>query len=273
MHEPVTHCKEGNPFVSIPAGMSLVVAACTCLQLLVAGWVAPEGFFRSIINAAGLAIFVIVPVGAACEEFFGNFLFSDNTAPNTIYIKTKSARVWLVVSAVAALTLLGQQLTQIEKPDFFSILTTSLFVLSIFGSMLISLHILAALTIDVPNKIKPERADIGATFFISVAGALIACVSLVFNAKGTYALGGQVFILSSVSSIAILWMEHRRECIADREITPLATASLAWMAVTYFVKYYHAELSALSFAAPYFTYLAPVGLLGAYYYISQPERG
>lgn len=272
MHEPVTHCKEGNPFITIPAGMSLVVAACTCLQLLVNGWFASGGFFESIFNAAILVIPVFT-AGALCHEFFGNFLFSDDTTPNTIYIKTKSARVWLVVFAIAALTLLGQQLAYIEKPDFFSIITTSLLVLSIFGSLLLSLHILAALTIDVPNKIKPERADIGATFFFSVTGALIACVSLAFNAKGMYALGGHVFILSSVSSIAILWMEQRRECIADREITPLATASLAWMAVTYFVKFYHAELSALSFAAPYFTYFAPIGLLGAYYYISQPERG
>lgn len=203
MQEPVTHCKEGNPFVTIPAGMSLVVAACTCLQLLVKGWFTSGGFFESIFNAAVLVIPVFI-AGVVCYEFFGKFLFSDDTTPNTIYIKTKSARVWLVASSVAALTLLGQQLSQIEKPDLFSVLTTSLFVLSIFGSLLLSLHILAALTIDVPNKIKPERADVGATFFVSVAGALIACVSLAFNAKGMYALGGHVFILCSMSSIAIL---------------------------------------------------------------------
>lgn len=273
MHEPVTHCKEGNPFVYVPAGMSLVVAACTCLQIITKCWFASgNSFFEVIFNLIVFA-FLLVPAGGVCAEFFGNFLFSDDTAPNTIYIKTKSARVWLVISAIASLALLAQQLTHIEKPDFFSFLTTSLFVLSIFGSLLISLHILAALTIDAPNKIKPERANLGTAFLFSVAGALIACVSLVFNAKGMYALGGQVFILSSVSSIAILWMEHRRECIADREIAPLATASLAWMAVTYLVKFYHAELSAFSFVAPYFAYLSPVGLLGAYYYITQPERG
>ncbi len=272
MKEDIIYCKEGNPFVSIPCGLSLVVAACSSVQILTKGWLDLDGFFSRILNLFSLLMVAGLFIGPACYEFFVNFLFNKNTEPNTVYIKTKSARAWLVVSVIAALIFLAYQLAQIEKPDFFSILSKTLLVLSAFGCMLISIHIIAALTIDVPNKIKPERTGIGISLSLSAAGALIACMSLAFYAKGVYPIGGQVFLLSSVSSIAILWTEHRQACIADHEITPLATASLAWMAAAYSVKSYHAELSAISFAIPYFVYLAPVGILGAYYYITQPER-
>ena len=272
MKEDIVHCKEGNPFVSIPAGLSLIVAGFTCLQLIKTSWLDLDTFVERALNG----FFFLICGGlliAICYDFFINHLLSDKTEANTVYIKTKSARIWLVVTIIASLALLAYELIKLEKPDFFAVLTSALFVLSLLGCALITLHILAALTIDTPNKIKPERTAIGEGFFMGMAGAVIACVSLAFNIAGKYPSGGSIFLLSSVSGVAMLWTESHRECIADREITPLATTSLAWIAATYSVKSYHVELSAFSFAVPYFVYLAPIGMLGAYYYITQPERG
>lgn len=267
MHEPVTHCKEGNPFVSIPAGMISIVAGCSCLQT-VNSWPRQEGLFENVL-AFILCIMTFVFIGFV---FTILLLSISNMAPCTIYFRTKSVRVWLVISITASLALFAHLLAQIEKPGFFEILTTLFFVLSVFGCVLLTVNIFAALAIVVTDKIKPERKNIGESLLTSIAGAAVACVSLGFHARGSYPIGGQIFLLSSVSSIAILWMEHRESCIADREITPLAMTSIAWMTATFAVKQYHAELSAISFATPYFIYLVPVGMLGAYYYITQPER-
>lgn len=266
MHEPVTHCKEGNPFVMIPASLSIVAVTIAGLHGLKLTWQSVDG-----ILAIPACAFVCLIVGGPSHGFFSEFLFNGKTAPNTLYIRTKSARIWLVLVAVASVVLLARALISIKNPDTLAVFSAGLSVLSLSACMLLLVQIVAAVTIDVPNKIKQERPDAGEGYVCSVFGAIIASASLAFGAKGSFPLGYHVFSLLSMSSIALLWLENERFCIAEREVIPLAICSLAWMTATYGVCFFHEELVSISFAMPYFAYLAPISFLAAYYYITKPE--
>lgn len=267
MHEPVTHCKEGNPFVMIPASLSIVAATIAGFHGLKATWQGIDGFM-----AIPACIFVCVMVGGASHDFFSRFLFNGKTAANTLYIQTKSARIWLVIVLAASVVLLARELISLKNPDVLATLSAGLFVLSLSASMLLLIQIVAAVTIDVPNKIKQERQDAGDGYVSSVFGAVIASASLAFNAKGSFPLGDHAFLLFSLSSVALLWLENEQFCIAEREVIPLAICSLAWMTATFGAYFFYGELAGMSFAMPFFAYLAPISLLGAYYYITKPEK-
>jgi hypothetical protein len=267
MHEPVTHCKEGNPFVMIPASLSIVAATIAGFHGMKATWQGIDGVM--VIPAC---IFVGVIVSVVSQGFFIEFLFNGKTVPNTIYIQTKSARIWLVLVAVASVVLLARELMFLKNPDTLATFSAGLFALSLSACMLLLVQIVTAVTIDVPNKIKQERQDAGDGYVFSVFGAVIASISLAFNAKGSFPLGDYAFLLFSLSSVALLWLENEQFCIAEREVTPLAICSLAWMTATFGVYFFYGELAGTSFAMPYFAYLAPISFLGAYYYITKPEK-
>jgi hypothetical protein len=262
MREPVVRCTEGNPLVSISARVGGILVILYAV-ILACGWI------TSFITRDGIGIWIfaaIWTVGPILSSHPMADIWEESAEPATLYLKTELARALVIVSSLLSLAVFSCLLFVFKVVFFESVLLAA----TALGTTLITQQIICAISIDPSSSIKPPRKDSGKVLSHATIGVIVCLICLGQHIGNRNGIPGAAFLLSSVTTVAFLWMESNRECIARREIIPLSLASVTWLLTALGVYLYGGSLYEISAFLPYFIVLLPAAFLSAYYYFTQP---
>lgn len=266
MREPVVHCTEGNPLVSISARVGAILNIIIAV-LLACGWITstinPNGSLDGINGWIVLVIWILGPILSTHPMAY---IWEESSEPATLYLKTELARMLVIVSSMLSLAVFSCLLF------VFKVVFIESFLLSAtaLGTTLLAQQIVCAISIEPSSSIKPPRKDSGKVLSHASFGVIVCLIWLGQHIGNRNGIPGAIFLLSSVATVAFLWMESDRECIARREMIPLSLASITWLLTALGVYLYSNSLYATSAFLPYFIVLLPTAFLSAYYYFTQP---
>jgi len=270
MKEEVAYCREGNPLVSIPARVggiiNIVIAVLFACSWITSGISMDGSGFKSFL--AVCVFFAIWVGGLVLSTHVIESFWKECSAPTTLYLKTKLARMLVIVSSMLSLAVFSCLLF------VFKVVFIESFLLSAtaLGTTLLAQQIVCAISIEPSSSIKPPRKDSGKVLSHASLGVIVCLIWLGRHIGNQNGIPGAIFLLSSVATVAFLWMESDRECIARREIIPLSLASFGWLLTALGVYLYGNTLYIVSAFLPYFLVLLPGVLLAAYYYVTKPIK-
>lgn len=217
---------------------------------------------------AQCVILAIWAGGFALSTHVIDGFWKESSTPTTLHLKTKLAR-WLVVAssflslAVFSFVMFFVKLVFIES---------CILAAAALGASLLTQQVICAICVVPSSSLKPPREDSGEVLSYASIGAIVSLIWLgqhISNRNGTF---GAVFLLSNVTTVAFLWMESDRACVARREIIPLSLASFGWLLTALGVYLYGNTLYTVSGFLPYFLILLPTVFLAAYYYVTKPIK-
>jgi len=261
MREPVIRCTEGNPLVSISARVGGILVILYAV-ILACGWITSQITKEGIGFLISLVIWIAGPILSTHPMAD---IWEESAEPATLYLKTQTARALVIVSSLLSLAVFSCLLF------VFKVVFIESFLLSAtaLGTTLITQQIICAISIDPISSIKPPREDSGKVLSHATLGVMVCLFWLGQHIGHRNGIPGAVFLLSNATTVAFLWMESNRECIARREIIPLSLASVTWLLTALGVYLYGGGLYEISAFLPYFILLLPAAFLSAYYYFTQ----
>jgi hypothetical protein len=273
MKEEVVYCREGNPLVSIAARVGGIINIVSAV-FFACGWITSDistsskdwsGFKSFLAGCVFLAIWVggLVLSTHVIESFW-----KECSTPTTLYLETKLARWLVVASAFLSLTVFSFGMFFVK----LTFIESCILAAATLGASLLSQQVICAICVVPSSSLKPPRCGSGEVLSYASIGATISLIWLGKHFSNHTGAFGALFLLSNVTTVAFLWMESDRACVARREIIPLSLASFGWLLTALGVYLYGNTLHIVSAFLPYFLILLPTVFLAAYYYVTKPIK-
>lgn len=273
MKEEVVHCSEGNPLVSIAARVGGVINiffaaffACgwitTNINTISKEWNGIKSFL------AGCVVIVTWAGALLLSAHVIESFWKESSTPTTLYLKTKLARWLVVASAFVSLAVFSFGMFFVK----LAFIESCILAAATLGASLLSQQVICAICVVPSSSLKPPRDDSGEVLSYASMGTIVSLIWLGKHFGNQTGIFGALFLLSNVTTVAFLWMESDRACVARREIIPLSLASFGWLLTALGVYLYGNTLYSVSAFLPYFLILLPTVFLAAYYYVAKPIK-
>jgi hypothetical protein len=268
MKENVIHHKGDNPLVGLPALSFILAHLLLVLTIWANAWDKLNGwdyFFHIVLSLWISFAFYAIPF---------NSLNSNLYNPCIVYASKRLVRLSVTAASLLGCLLLLSLLASQKNPSIQSVASATCYACSFIGTSLLATQIIIALFFKIPAKTKPERRKQPKCAYLSPFAGVASCTLLGLHHENliTSNIGESSFMMTTVSSIALLWFEDKDSGIADRETVPLCTASILWIVSALIANYAYTSLASVTFVLPYLVYFLPLIFLGFYYYISAPEE-
>jgi hypothetical protein len=273
MKEEVVYCRDGNPLVSIAARVGGVINIVFAV-FFACGWVTTNintiGKDWSGLKTflAGCVIIVTWAGGLLISAHVIESFWKESSRPTTLYLETKLARWLVVASAFLSLAVFSFGMFFVKLAFIESLILAA----ATLGASLLSQQVICAICVVPTSSLNPPRDDSGEVLSYASMGVVVSLIWLGKHFGNQTGVFGALFLLSNVTSVAFLWMESDRACVAKREVIPLSLASLGWLLTALGVYLYGNTLQNVSTFLPYFLILLPTVFLAASYYVTKPIK-